>query len=238
MTRRERSDAQLDAEAAAPRHEQLITDLIEDHRHLYRADLQEYRLHASSGETGSDWTGDRRPVGREYGSNGHPATWTGLPFTPVFLRYIDWARDQEQVSIRPSFPGRHYAWSTAFWARWAECRRFHPEHHDRPEWRGSLCYQLIHFTIRREPPSGLEAACLILGLTPPRAGRTLRDGLLYIASYMDRQHNRQKETLKPLRERMGKDPNEVPLWRDRHQLERHGLGGLHREDCPQCRVAS
>lgn len=225
MSRVDLSPEQLDAMAAGPK-ERPLDELIEDHRLLYRADLAEYRLHVSSGETGMEETAARRrKVGRQYGSNGHPATWTGLPFAPVFLRYIDWSRDRVQASIRPSFPGRHYSWSTAFWAQWAECRRFHPEHHDRPEWRGSLCYQLIHFTVRREPPFGLEAACLVLGVTPPRAGRTLRNGLLYIEGYMDRQMNRAQEKAKPIRERIH--------WREGR--EPHGLPGLHNAECPQCR---
>jgi hypothetical protein len=213
MTRIERSPEQLDAEAAGP--EQRLELLIEDHRALYRADLALPRLHIRTGYTPDEEgaTGPDSHIG-----------WTGMEFTEPFLRYINWDSKSQEAGVRPPVSlGPGYAWAKAFYAQWAECRRYHREHHGRPEWRGSLCRQLVSLTVRYD--LSLESACLVLGVTPARAGRTLRIGLLWIESSMDRWLKRQEEQARPLRSRV--------LWRD--SGERHHLAGLHAEDCPQCK---
>lgn len=222
MTDRGKSDAQLDAEAYRRLEEVPVVELIEDHRALYRADLNHPRLHQRDGEFG-----------------------IGMPFAHTFERLVNWERSRQAVGVRPSSPGPAAPWVTARYAQWAECRRSHPEHHDRPEWRGSLCHQLIGFTVIRE--MDLVNTCAVLGVTSDRAGRTLRNALLWVERYMDNARDREQQ-----RQR-SQSPTENFAWRDlpleariaylrkiiaqREPVspeERHDQPGIHQETCPKC----
>lgn len=205
MTRIDRSDSQLDAEAQYRRAEEVsVGELIEDHRAMLRADLELYRLHDRDGESG-----------------------IGPPFSDRFRRYIDWDRKDQAAGVRPTRPGPTAPWITARYAQWAECRRSHPEHHDRPEWRGSLCHALVSWTVVNG--RSLTDACLILGVTPPRAGRTLRNALLWVESHIDRQRDRDEQRQRD-RERPAYKVYEPP----KPSEERHDQPGIHQETCPKC----
>ena len=206
MTRRPYSDSTYDALAEGRRRAEEIPagELIEDHRAAYRADLMLPRLHVRDGESG-----------------------IGPPYSEPFRRFIDWDDRNQADGVRPSSPGIAFPWSAAFYAQWAECRRSHPEHHDRPEWRGSLCYQLISWTVRHA--CSLESTCLILGVTVPRAGRTLRNALLWVEARIDQQQQRQEQ-----RERDKERPAYKVYEPPEPSQERHDQPGIHAETCPKC----
>lgn len=225
MTRIRRSDAQLDAEAqghrlsevpeywACPKHpthaDISVVELIDEHRDHLRTELSLPRLHVGDGEYG-----------------------IGMPFAAPFEYYIGWERREQAEGRRPSHPGILFPWSSARWAQWAECRRSHPEHHDRSEWRGSLCSGLITWTVINRSSNGtyytLTDACAVLGVTSDRAGRTLRNSLLWIERRMDAVREREEQ-----RQR-SQTPYEP--WEPPKVAEHHIVDGLHREECmhPEC----
>jgi hypothetical protein len=108
--------------------------------------------------------------------------------------------------------------------RYRLCRNQHPEHLDRVEWQGSLCYELVSFTIRRD--YSLPAACWELGTTPDRSKRVLNGALYWIEEAMDTQRQKQED-------RRAADVGRNRWWEEMHH-ERHDMPGLHAEECPQC----
>lgn len=187
MTDIRKSDAQLDAEAAAPLEDRDLDAAIDVHRQLYQVETGILRLHSRDGESG-----------------------IGPPFNPVFAAFLD-----ERYHAFP--------WSRSLlFLRWNVCRRTHSQHWERAEWRGSLCFELVNYVIRRE--SSLDYARLQLGL--PNEGktrRTLDSALLVI-------ERRLEALLADDKPEVRRDPVE---WMASPHAHRP-LGGLHGEDCPQC----
>ena len=202
MTALRKSDSQLDAEAAAPRRP--IEESIALHRLLYRDDLTIKRLTTETPPVLTDGTGKR---------TSDPMSMIGPTLSMPLTRLIS-----EEY-------GYLFPWSRAVQImRYRLCRREHPEHLDRPEWNGSLCYQLVTFTIRRE--YSLPRACYELGTTPERSERVLTNALYWVETAMDVQRQRQEERQKPDRR--------LRPWYEADTHERHDQPGLHQEDCPQC----
>ena len=201
----DKSEAQLDAEAAAP-----LSELIRKHRVYYQRDLYIPRLAAdeppvfTNPQTGERSADDMSIIG------------------PT----LSWPLE----SYITSSYGQTFPWSRAAFAQWADCRRVHPEHQDREEFRGSLCKQLIGLVIRQGYI--LERACLVLGLTPERAARTLRSALLGIDAEMQRQHNKATQRAKEdSGQFVGQDIRGHYVW-DGPPPIHHAVPGMHEHDCP------
>lgn len=205
MTRIDKSDAQLDAEANVT-----LSELIRAHRIYYQRDLYIPRLSTESPPVFIDpQTGKPDEV---------EASQVGMTLSWPLTSYITDAYGQ-------TFP-----WSRAAFAQWAMCRRVHPEHADRDEFDGSLCKLLVGLVIRQGYV--LERACLKIGITPEKAGRVLRAALLGIDSEMKRQkakaHHRQMEDEGRF---IGQDTEGRYVW-DEPPPAHHAVPGMHIEDCP------
>lgn len=198
-----KSDSQLDAEAAQARRP--VSESIELHRGLYQDDLRIERLTTESPPVFTDWNTGK--------SRADPMSMIGPTLSWPLERYLS-----EQF-------GYVFPWHLGLTImRHRLCRQEHPEHLDRPEWRGSLCYELVAYTIRRD--YSLSAACYELGTTPERSGRVLNNALYWIEDAMDRQRQKQEDRQKP--------DKRLRRWDDPIVHENHDIPGLHQEDCPQC----
>lgn len=159
MTRIDKSEAQLDAEAHAP-----LSELVRKHRIYYRRDLYIPRLATDEPPvfTNPD-TGER--TADEMSMIGPTLSW---PLTSY---------------ISESF-GRTFLWSRAAYGQWAICRRSHPEHRDREAFRGSLCKMLVGMVIRQgwEP----DRVAVELQLDRERVAEALRSALKAIDREMER----------------------------------------------------
>lgn len=137
----------------------------------------------------------------------------GVPFSPAFEALLD--------GRLGGFP-----WSRAMLhLRHRVCRGTHPEHLERPEWRGSLCHTLVHLVIRHE--YSVDHARYELGLPDEaKTRRTLANALLTIERHLDDSMRREQQ-----RQTQPRKPAE---WMAAPWVHRR-LDGLHREECEQCR---
>lgn len=216
MTRHEKSDSQLDAEAAG---RPSLEEQIDLHRELYRDSTRLDRLVSRQPPLtrydSNDWT-EGTPV--RYGSDNEyviePAARIGMSMAGAMIRRLS------------DSPGAMFPWPTALYRLRYACRREHPYHRaaDRPYWRGSLCHQLVVFTVIRE--WSIENAAKILRYDRPEP--TLRYAFGYIEASID--EARRKAERRQREETSG--PGAVPL--PVHE-QRHDQPGLHRQDCPKCR---
>jgi len=197
------SPEQRQAEAAAPARRP-VAESIELHRGLYRDDLTIKKLTTESPPVFTSASGKR---------TSDPMSMIGPTLSWPLARLVF----EEYGYIFP--------WNrAASIMRYRLCRNQHPEHLDRAEWQGSLCYELVSFTIRRD--YSLPAACWELGTTPERSGRVLTNALYWIEGAMDAQRQRQED-------RRAADVGRNRWWEEsRH--ERHDMPGMHQEECPQC----
>jgi hypothetical protein len=120
-----------------------LIELIEDFRAELEAELPA-QLHTTSGESGSDW----RLVADQRRTNGHPATWTGLPFTAPFMRYLGHS-DQygaEFIAAAAMDEIRDY------------CRSHHDPSHFDAEPTTSLCRRLAVAVVEMRQPLSFIAA--------------------------------------------------------------------------------
>ena len=186
-----------------------LEHLIADHRAAYQADLHIDRLVARQPPTTIDPNTGELHV--------EPGAATGMPMSGRFLKYLG----------HPEGYGSDFPWSKAWWRLKAECRRTHPYHRaaDRPYWRGSLCHQLVAFTVVRG--FSIENAAKILRYDNPEP--VLRYALTYIEEVMD-SYRRKAEK----RERELAGAFSVT---DRPEPPHHAVPGLHEQECPQCRAA-
>lgn len=139
----------------------------------------------------------------------------GPPFAQPFEHYLD-------ARYGVAFP-----WSAGLKALRADCRRTHSDHWARPEWRGSLCYRLVHLVVR--DGYSFERACYELVCTPERTERTILRAFRRIEQKLDELQARETEVVKSSEGRH--DFMAAP------HVHRP-LDGLHRVDCPQCRRAA
>ena len=210
MTRREKSDAQLDAEA-----EPLpVSALIAEHRARFRDDLHIPRLVSRQPPTSID---SNTGVMDE-----EPAAATGMSMSGRMLRYV--SGDYGSV-----FP-----WSKAFWLLKVNCRRNHPHHRsaDRPYWRGALCYQAVKLVVVGGEANGVGP------LTAEQAGQVLKidqiDQIL-VAAFRSIDHavdDFRDRAEKRAREDAGLGPGAVP---EPTVEQRHDQDGMHQVDCAKCR---
>ena len=145
----------------------MLERLIQQHRDMYANDLRIDRLVARQPPTTIDPNTGELHV--------EPGAATGMPMSGRFLKYLG----------HPEGYGSDFPWSKAWWRLKAECRRTHPYHRaaDRPYWRGSLCHQLVAFTVVRG--FSIENAAKILRYDNPEP--PLRAALEWIDASMDRQ---------------------------------------------------
>jgi hypothetical protein len=201
MTTLRKSDAQLDAEAAR----RPIAESIELHRGLYRDDLTIKKLTTETPPVLTDPNTGRR--------NSDPMSMIGPTLSLPLTRFIT---DEY---------GYLFPWLRAVQImRYRLCRKEHPEHLERPEFRGSLCSELVTMTIRQEYL--LPRACFELGTTPERSERVLTNALYWVEECMDAQRQRQED-------KRAADVGRNRWWEEVHH-ERHDIPGLHAEECPQC----
>lgn len=192
-----------DAEATQLRRP--VAESIELHRGLYRDDLNIKHLTTESPPVFTDGQTGKR--------TSDPMSMIGPTLSWPLTRYIG----EEYGYVFPWNRGLSIM-------RYRLCRKEHPEHLDRPEWRGSLCYELVAYTIRRE--YGLPAACYELGTSPDRSGRVLNNALYWIENAMDAQRQHQEDKQLP--------DKRLRRWDDPITHENHNIPGLHQQDCPQC----
>jgi len=138
----------------------------------------------------------------------------GPPFSPAFERFLD------------AFYGTAFPWSAGLKSlRW-DCRRNHSEHWSRKEWQGSLCYRLVHLTVREG--WHFDRACYELWVDPNRTERVLLRGLRRIEQRLTELASREES--RTISERGAQDPTRPaePAHVHRHPPE------SSLEDCPQC----
>ena len=140
----------------------------------------------------------------------------GMPFSMPMTRRLG----------HPENFGSMFPWSKAWWRLKAECRRTHPFHRasDRPYWRGSLCHQLVAFTVVRG--FSIENAAKILRYDNPEP--VLRYALTFIEQQIDLSRKKAEQRH---REEQGYGPGAVPMPVHEHQP----LPGLHAQECPSCK---
>lgn len=189
-----------------------LDDQIEWHRAEYRNDVRVEKLVSSQPPTTMDLN-----TGALFQE---PAAAIGMTISGPLLRRIG----------HPEGFGSHHPWSSGLWRLRHHCRRNHPYHRaaDRPYWRGSLCHQLVVFTILRGYT--LVEAAGILRYDSPDA--VLREALTFIEDTID---DFRAKAEKRERELQGHGPGAVPAYRVE---QRHDQPGLHQQDCPQCRKSN
>ena len=184
---------------------------LTDHRAMYAADLHIDRLVARQPPTTLDV------------NTGHleeePAAAVGMTVSGRLLKYVS----------HPEGFGSDFPWSKALWRLKYHCRKEHEFHRaaDRPYWRGSLCHQLVTFTVCRN--WSVQNAAEILRYDNPEP--VLRYALSYIEATID---EARRKAEKRLRDDEGRGPGAVPAPEWRH----HAVPGLHMADCPRCRKES
>lgn len=202
MTRIDRSPEQLDAEAG--RRDLPLNALIALHRSLRKDELHIDRLTADEPPVFVDPnTGERRS---------DEMSKLGPTLSFRLTAYIT-------GSYGTTFP-----WARAAFLLRVTCRREHPEHQDRREFRGSLCNRLVNLVVGEGWDPG--KASVFLDIDPDRARRTLGHALRTIEAHLDAQRERAERAQ---REAAGR----FSLWESGH--EHHAVPGLHSAECPQCR---
>lgn len=209
----EKSDAQLDAEAFGP--QQTLAERIEDHRHIYQTELKNmYRLHDRFGDPGGGYDPANEDPKPRAKTNGWGQDATGMPYNQRFRRYLELNHSTDTP------------WSRGLYNLWVECRRSHDDHKERPEWRGSLCHQLVGLVVRFG--WSYSRACYDLHLDPDRTEDVMHRALRRIEHELDELQARATST--------------VESDRGRHDFmapphEHRALGGAHEEQCenPVCR---
>lgn len=207
----DKSDAQLDAEAAEP-----LGELIYKHRVYYHRDLYKPKLSTDDPPVLFDEDGDPEVQVTEIGM---PLSW---PLTShLFSETV--IVDGTEQPVR-SIHGPDSLWSKAAFAQWAKCRRIHPEHAERESFRGSLCRLVVGAVIRQH--RSVDDVASDLQLEATRLASTLRSALRDI----DREMKRLLEKAEfRHREDLGRFS-----WDETIPVH-HAVPGLHMQDCPQCR---
>lgn len=183
---------------------------LTDHRAMYASDLLIDRLVSRQPPTTMDVnTGALHQ---------EPAAAVGMTVAGRLLKYVS----------HPEGYGADFPWSKALWRLKFHCRKEHPYHRaaDRPYWRGSLCWQLVTFTVCRN--WSVQNAAEILRYDNPEP--VLRDALGFIEDSIDAARRKAEKRLRDDEGRFS--VIDAPINRQRHDQP-----GLHQVDCPQCRAA-
>lgn len=218
MTEIRKSDAQLDAEAAAPIDYAALERRIRLHRAMYAAELP---LKMTQHRVPSDLEdiplrGVLEPV-LDAGELGGPSM----------------SADMVRRLTEP--PSRTVYWARARWAlRHTRCRRSHPEHWEPVAWRGSLCDRLVQLTVIGE--RSFASACIRTGTDPDRTVKVLDRALGFIEDHMAMARKRDAaiaaSDVGGVADDRGKITYQmVETVRHAH----HAVPGLHMQECPQCR---
>jgi hypothetical protein len=251
VTRIEKSDAQLDAEAAAPLTP--LEKLIKKHRESWEDDNDLRRLVSRQPpmtryeksddriyEEPKKWAGPlldhlspieeqrekARRQGVRYGADDEyvieSGDAVGMSMSGTLLR---------RLSERPGEP---FPWVTALYELRYWCRRNHPYHRDasRPYWRGSLCHSLVRLTVigadkGNYGPLSIEEAGKVLRYDNPEP--VLRLALERIEETIDR---RQRDAI--AREAMLEKHVRPVNSPDTELATPHHLGPWHELDCAKC----
>jgi len=123
-------------------------------------------------------------------------------------------------------PGDTFPWITAYGRLYWHCHRRHPHHRsaDRPYWRGALCHQAVTLVVKRRFSPANAAKILKLDHIDPLLVSAFREIETQIDDARARAEKRE-------RERAGHySLFEGPV------MEHRPLDGLHRAECPACRV--
>lgn len=213
MTRIDKSDAQLDAEAAAPYD---LAASIALHRALWTDDCRIPRLVSRT-----------PPIVTEEGERRAQYSHTGMPTSGQLHRRIF-----EQQ------PGEAFPWVSAFRALRMNCRRNHRLTHvgaDRPYWRGSLCQEVVRLVIigmrrpdGRSGPLSPDEAAAVLRLEYGLA-ELLRDTFTFMEQHIDWLQARAEQRRKH-------DSGVFRVGETVEPIKHHAVGGLHALECqhPEC----
>ena len=204
-----------------------LQDSIEDHRAMMRSEL-DFNPTQRTPPVAYKW--DR--VQRAMVPDDSPLVIN--PLTPDQIEVPDSATQSTQVGMPMSGrllrylqgPSADTPWANAVFRLRAECRRKHPHHRgaDVPYWRGSLCHELIRFTIIRG--YSMQSTVEILRYDNPEP--LLREAFRFIEQVIDAERAKAERRA---REDEGHGPGAIPVDVPPH----HSVDGLHREECPQCR---
>ena len=178
------------------------------HRELFRADLLIPKLVSRQPPTSLDVnTGVLHQ---------EPGSAVGMSMSGRLLRYLS----------HPEGYGSDFAWSKALYGlRW-HCRKRHPHHRsaDRPYWRGALCHQAVMLVVVRRFSPQNAAKILKLDHIDPLLISAFREIETQIDDARARAEKRE-------RERAG----HYSLF-EGPAMQHRPLDGLHRAECPACRV--
>ena len=226
MTRIERSESQLNAEAVGKSESTTLDAMLADHRSMYAADIFIPRLSTESPPVFMDpHTGVQ---------SADPMSRIGPTLSKQLAGYVDshivchdkepCGHDHSADPVVPTPSGIFpYARSMAV-MRQRLCRQRHPEHTQREEWGGSLCYALVSLTVGQR--YHYEQACLKLLVSPTRTEDVLRRALRFIEEHMDEMRARQTYA------------KVDGVWPAPPAHVHHAVPGLHRDECEQCRRAA
>lgn len=217
---RDKSDAQLDAEASAPPPD--LTAQIAHHRAMYRAEL---RIPLTTSRVPSDLESIdvRRRVDEEW-------LLTGESLAVLDAGELGGPSLSPQMVARLSEPPYGASWAAALFALRHTCRSRHPDHQGPKAWRGSLCHRLVWLVIVGE--RALAEACARMGLEEHRTQRTLATALRFIEAHIEVRHRREVDRKAREEQRVQQVGTLERAW------EHHAVPGLHAEECPQCRKSN
>lgn len=148
-----------------------LVELIEDFRDEIEAEMP-LKLHQDSGESAADFLSD---AARK--TNGHPATWTGLPFTPQFERYLGHSENY----------GYEFIAAASFDEIAAYCRSHHDESHAVGGPTASMCRRFSVAVVELRQPLAFVAAMEGTGIFAVR--KLLLDVLGHAAQWRERKRN-------------------------------------------------
>lgn len=210
----DKSEAQLDAEAAVP-----LAELIRKHRIYYHRDLWKPMLATDDPPV----LYDESEAEVQVTEVGMPLSWplTSHVFSETRFIEEDGERVEEPVH---SIHSPESLWSKAAFVQWSICRRSHYEHHERKAFQGSLCKLLVGSVIRQqmEPDEVADE----LQLERERTAEVLRSALKSIDREM-------KRLLEKADMRDNEDRGRFVIFET--LPVHHAVPGLHMQDCPQCR---
>ncbi len=152
-----------------------LAELIEDFRAELEAEVP-VKLHQDSGESAGEFSAD---VTRK--TNGHPATWTGLPFTSQFERYLGHSENY----------GFEFIAAASFDEIAAYCRSHHDESHADKGPTSSTCRRLAVAVVEFRQPLAFVAVQEDLGIFAVR--KLLIDVLTHAAKWRERKRDRAVE---------------------------------------------
>jgi hypothetical protein len=213
VTSIDKSDSQLDAEAATP-----LSELIRKHRIYYRRDLDKPEL-----------TSDDPPVfdgETQATAIGVPLSWPLTSHAFSETRFVEENGERIEEPVR-SIHTADSLWAKALFRQWGTCRRSHPEHAERKSFRGSLCKLVVGLVIRQE--WSVKRVADELQLDEDRVAEVLRSALKGIDRAMT-------QVLEKADFRFREDLGRFS-W-DEALPVHHAVPGLHMDCCPQCRDAA